>query len=356
MSWEHTEISRRKGRRTDSTLNGMNSLEGGCSVEPVSWEINGREDGCDPWRDLIITGGAKDRLRAIEKSKADTRWRGPQVLSRDAPVVRARLIGSIGTWFHGWLGKCEDSSVLRHVGCITQIQNPSPDGLYSLALRSTQSNLPALQKKREYTKLLSEDALYRPPQSNYRPLIGWTHGAQMIAFNMQGYGKSLWLMHGMFRANGGSGYVKKPNFLMKKGFHEEVLDPRKKLPVKYPKAHNPVVGAKPAAEAKPAAVAKPSTRRQNSSSWTATNHILTLAESLGFEDYELPAFLTKNTLAPPEMRAEGIFYTTFWTCSPSRIFSVVSLFGLVKDFLTKSVTYCLFPYLTWSTITITGLT
>ncbi|CAD5320919.1 unnamed protein product [Arabidopsis thaliana] len=68
--------------------------------------------------------------------------------------------------------------------------------------------------------------------SNYKPLIGWTHGAQMIAFNMQGYGKSLWLMHGMFRANGGCGYVKKPNFLMKKGFHDEVFDPRKKLPVK----------------------------------------------------------------------------------------------------------------------------
>ncbi|CAH2058661.1 unnamed protein product [Thlaspi arvense] len=68
--------------------------------------------------------------------------------------------------------------------------------------------------------------------SNYKPLIGWTHGAQMIAFNMQGYGKSLWLMHGMFRANGGCGYVKKPNFLMKKGFHDEVFDPKKKLPVK----------------------------------------------------------------------------------------------------------------------------
>ena len=40
------------------------------------------------------------------------------------------------------------------------------------------------------------------------------------------------MMHGMFRANGGCRYVKKPNFLMKKGFHEEVFDPRKKLPVK----------------------------------------------------------------------------------------------------------------------------
>ncbi|MBA0622711.1 hypothetical protein Godav_008227, partial [Gossypium davidsonii] len=50
--------------------------------------------------------------------------------------------------------------------------------------------------------------------SNYKPQIGWMHGAQMIAFNMQGYGRSLWLMQGMFRANGGCGYVKKPDFLM----------------------------------------------------------------------------------------------------------------------------------------------
>ncbi|RAL36923.1 hypothetical protein DM860_003845 [Cuscuta australis] len=50
--------------------------------------------------------------------------------------------------------------------------------------------------------------------SNYNPLIGWTHGAQMVAFNMQGHGRSLWLMQGMFRANGGCGYVKKPAILL----------------------------------------------------------------------------------------------------------------------------------------------
>ncbi|XP_018514047.1 phosphoinositide phospholipase C 6-like isoform X1 [Brassica rapa] len=88
-------------------------------------------------------------------------------------------------------------------------------------VRFTQRNLLRIYPKR--TRINS---------SNYKPLIGWTHGAQMIAFNMQGYGKSLWMMHGMFRANGGCRYVKKPNFLMKKGFHEEVFDPRKKLPVK----------------------------------------------------------------------------------------------------------------------------
>ncbi|RVW56585.1 Phosphoinositide phospholipase C 4 [Vitis vinifera] len=68
--------------------------------------------------------------------------------------------------------------------------------------------------------------------SNYKPLIGWSHGAQMVAFNMQGYGRYLWLMHGMFRANGGCGYVKKPDFLMNVGPNNQVFNPRVKLPVK----------------------------------------------------------------------------------------------------------------------------
>ncbi|KAK9059564.1 hypothetical protein SSX86_020268 [Deinandra increscens subsp. villosa] len=53
----------------------------------------------------------------------------------------------------------------------------------------------------------------RLDSSNYNPYDGWNHGAQMVAFNMQGYGKHLWLMQGMFRANNGCGYVKKPKFL-----------------------------------------------------------------------------------------------------------------------------------------------
>lgn len=68
--------------------------------------------------------------------------------------------------------------------------------------------------------------------SNYNPLIGWMHGAQMVAFNMQGYGRSLWLMHGMFKANGGCGYVKKPDFLLKAGPHDKVFDPKAMLPIK----------------------------------------------------------------------------------------------------------------------------
>ncbi|KAJ6844608.1 phosphoinositide phospholipase C 4-like [Iris pallida] len=68
--------------------------------------------------------------------------------------------------------------------------------------------------------------------SNYKPFIGWMHGAQMVAFNMQGHGKSLWLMQGLYRANGGCGYVKKPDFLLQAGPHGEVFDPKASLPVK----------------------------------------------------------------------------------------------------------------------------
>lgn len=105
----------------------------------------------------------------------------------------------------------------------------------------------------------------RITSSNYNPLVGWMHGAQMVAFNMQvfilhfsksneactsyivhypytdwkyiflqwqGCGRSLWLMQGMFRANGGCGYVKKPHFLLNSGPNGEVFDPKIKLPVK----------------------------------------------------------------------------------------------------------------------------
>ncbi|KAK1377426.1 Phosphoinositide phospholipase C [Heracleum sosnowskyi] len=72
----------------------------------------------------------------------------------------------------------------------------------------------------------------RVDSSNYNPLIGWMHGAQLIAFNMQGHGRPLWLMQGLFRANGGCGYVKKPDFLLQDGLDNEVFDPKKELPVK----------------------------------------------------------------------------------------------------------------------------
>lgn len=68
--------------------------------------------------------------------------------------------------------------------------------------------------------------------SNYKPFLGWVHGAQMVAFNMQGHGKPLWLMHGMFRANGSCGYVKKPDFLLNLGPENQVYNPKADLPIK----------------------------------------------------------------------------------------------------------------------------
>ncbi|KAK1322576.1 Phosphoinositide phospholipase C 4 [Acorus calamus] len=88
-------------------------------------------------------------------------------------------------------------------------------------VRFTQKNI-----LRVYPKAL------RVLSSNYNPLIGWMHGAQMVAFNMQGHGSSLWLMHGKFRANGGCGYVKKPEFLLKEDENGHVFDPKAKLDVK----------------------------------------------------------------------------------------------------------------------------
>lgn len=39
-------------------------------------------------------------------------------------------------------------------------------------------------------------------------------------------------MHGMFRANGGCGYIKKPDFLMNVGPNGQVFSPRENLPPK----------------------------------------------------------------------------------------------------------------------------
>uniref|UniRef100_A0A0R0GIK6 Phosphoinositide phospholipase C n=1 Tax=Glycine max TaxID=3847 RepID=A0A0R0GIK6_SOYBN len=72
----------------------------------------------------------------------------------------------------------------------------------------------------------------RVKSSNLKPHIGWMYGVQMVAFNMQGHGKSLWLMQGMFRANGGCGYVKKPQILMQKHQCGNEFDPTWILTVK----------------------------------------------------------------------------------------------------------------------------
>ncbi|XP_061376618.1 phosphoinositide phospholipase C 6-like [Gastrolobium bilobum] len=88
-------------------------------------------------------------------------------------------------------------------------------------IRFTQKNILRVYPKGE-----------RVQSSNFRPHLGWMYGAQMVAFNMQGHGKSLRFMQGMFRANGGCGYVKKPEFMMQNLPHEEQFDPKGTLSVK----------------------------------------------------------------------------------------------------------------------------
>uniref|UniRef100_A0A7N0T6G0 phosphoinositide phospholipase C n=1 Tax=Kalanchoe fedtschenkoi TaxID=63787 RepID=A0A7N0T6G0_KALFE len=81
---------------------------------------------------------------------------------------------------------------------------------------------------------LSELALERAASSHGTDVVRFTQKNMLRIYpkGTRGYGKSLWLMHGMFRSNGECGYVKKPDLLMKKGPKNEVFDPRKTLPVK----------------------------------------------------------------------------------------------------------------------------
>uniref|UniRef100_A0A2P2LQJ4 Phosphoinositide phospholipase C n=2 Tax=Rhizophora mucronata TaxID=61149 RepID=A0A2P2LQJ4_RHIMU len=113
-----------------------------------------------------------------------------------------------------------------------------PDAVRRLSLREQQLEKAMQTHGKQILRFTQRNILRVYPKgtridsSNYNPMIGWMHGAQMVAFNMQGYGKSLWEMEGMFRANGGCGYVKKPDFLLRPGPDGEVFDPRATLPVK----------------------------------------------------------------------------------------------------------------------------
>lgn len=66
----------------------------------------------------------------------------------------------------------------------------------------------------------------RVDSSNYDPVIAWVHGAQMVALNMQGYGKCLWKAHGFFKANGGCGYIHKPKFLLENDANGATFNPK----------------------------------------------------------------------------------------------------------------------------------
>ncbi|XP_068668085.1 phosphoinositide phospholipase C 2-like [Aristolochia californica] len=123
-------------------------------------------------------------------------------------------------------------------GTLTEILQVDPNKVRRLSMSELELENAAETHGIELVRFTQRNLLRIYPKgtridsSNYNPMLGWMHGAQMVAFNMQGYGRSLWLMHGMFRANGGCGYVKKPDFLLKSGPHDEIFYPTKVLPVK----------------------------------------------------------------------------------------------------------------------------
>ncbi|KAF3433437.1 hypothetical protein FNV43_RR24539 [Rhamnella rubrinervis] len=123
-------------------------------------------------------------------------------------------------------------------GGLNECLKVDPDKVRRLSLSEQQLEKAIETHGKEIVRFTQRNILRIYPKgirfdsSNYNPMIGWMHGAQMVAFNMQGYGRSLWVMHGMFKANGGCGYVKKPDFLLKNGPHNEVFDPKAELPVK----------------------------------------------------------------------------------------------------------------------------
>ncbi|GAB1285091.1 1-phosphatidylinositol 4,5-bisphosphate phosphodiesterase delta-4 [Apodemus speciosus] len=53
----------------------------------------------------------------------------------------------------------------------------------------------------------------RTDSSNFNPQEHWNVGCQMVAMNMQTAGSAMDICDGLFRQNGGSGYVLKPKFL-----------------------------------------------------------------------------------------------------------------------------------------------
>ncbi|BAT17654.1 phosphoinositide phospholipase C 6 [Oryza sativa Japonica Group] len=113
-----------------------------------------------------------------------------------------------------------------------------PDKVRRLSLSETQLAKATASHGADVIRFTQKNILRVYPKgtrinsSNYDPMNAWTHGAQMVAFNMQGHDKALRLMQGFFRANGGCGYVKKPDFLLRTGPNGEVFDPNASMPVK----------------------------------------------------------------------------------------------------------------------------
>lgn len=187
--------------------------EGKDSVEEGPW---GREiSDLNPRTDDIKDD--QDKGESDDEVEDDSLERRPhQILAPEYRSLIAIHAGKGKGGLDDWL-KVEPNKVRRLSLSELELEKASITHSKEI-VRFTQQNL-----LRIYPKGI------RITSSNYNPLVGWMHGAQMVALNMQGYGRSLWITHGMFRANGGCGYVKKPDILLNS---KDIFDPKAELPVK----------------------------------------------------------------------------------------------------------------------------
>ncbi|RDX60510.1 Phosphoinositide phospholipase C 6 [Mucuna pruriens] len=163
----------------------------------------------------------KDDEQESDDESSSLRTNEPETDDKSAPEYKRLITIRAGKPKGDVQDELKAVGEVRRLSLSEQALEKASDSYGADIVRFTQNNILRVYPKG--TRLNS---------SNYKPHIGWTYGAQMVAFNMQGHGKSLWYMQGMFRANGGCGYVKKPEFLIQKGPHNEVFDPKRTSPVK----------------------------------------------------------------------------------------------------------------------------
>ncbi|KAI3836864.1 hypothetical protein MKW98_005197 [Papaver atlanticum] len=168
-------------------------------------EMGSHHQKDEPWGEEVSDLEKSHKPKKDREENKDSDDGGESALQLIAPPKYEALIA-----IHGAKSKGELHEVLRVV----------PDKTCRISWNELKFKKATETHKSHVVRFTQKNFLRIYPKgsritsSNYNPLMGWIHGAQMVALNMQGYGRSLWMMHGMFRANGGSGYVKKPQFLL----------------------------------------------------------------------------------------------------------------------------------------------
>ncbi|KAL2333367.1 hypothetical protein Fmac_014580 [Flemingia macrophylla] len=198
-------------------------LQSGSVSRPVP---NGSEQSEEELRgkelsDSLATLKTEDMKNASDEDQEGTNTRDNKRNQLGAPLYKHLITIHGGKAKGSMKERLKDGTKVRRLSLSEKKLKSASENHGAELIRFTQKNILRVYPKGERVK-----------SSNFRPYLGWLYGAQMVAFNMQGHGKSLRLMQGMFRANGGCGYVKKPEFLIRTSPHEEVFDPKRTMPVK----------------------------------------------------------------------------------------------------------------------------